>query len=152
MKTTYLNDIGLKVVSAIAMPDGGRIVLAAPNRPHWQDIEQANHNVFRLAYRGEVMWRIERLEDPVAMPWPVRHAFAREQHARGCKSLPYSAEGFLDPFRALELQAAHPLMGMPLTTWHPGDVLRVTSFWWHYDLNVESGRATCAGERLRTAA
>ena len=61
MRGEILKALQVQVSREIDFGLGQRIVSVNPLEPRWDDIELANHNVFRLNKRNEVVWQVQNL-------------------------------------------------------------------------------------------
>ena len=55
MKGEHIEQLQIAVYREISVPDQSRLVLGEPIHSRWPDIELANHNVFRLNAKNEVV-------------------------------------------------------------------------------------------------
>ena len=159
MKGEILADLNFLIWHEIAMPDGGRIVDAWPiDQEHWPSLELANHNVFRLDAHNQVIWQVRR-EETGYVNWEARHRHAKEDDP--------NCEGYFDPFTdmgnkfferyAIPIKPSsysrlecNPTVGKKyFDTYVPGSLLGLRTHWWAYDLDPETGIATCTGEQLK---
>jgi hypothetical protein len=138
----------------ILMPDGGKIILLI----HWDDADPdlpfqvKNHNVFRVDSNGDIIWQVERKESDF-VNWESRNSHAKKEDP--------CSEGYIDSFiamsenfferRQIELnQKCYPKFEeFQFSEYKPGRLLWLTTRWWAYDLDPESGIATCTGEQIR---
>lgn len=143
-----------RLFDQLPMPDGGRIIqlirwdTTDPDLP----LQVANHNVFRLDREGKVIWQVRR-EERGFVNWEACHQQAKEADP--------NCEGHQDPFtnmseyffvrRPLPYKGPfHPkLEQINFTEYAPGRLVRLNTHWWGYDLNPETGVATCTGEQVR---
>lgn len=137
---------GLKTGIEILLMNGDRVVTAWPNVPggtfrdDWPDLHTANHNVFRLDAAGNVVWQVTREEGP-HVDWAARHAHAKAEDP--------AAEGYFDPFWSLGLDERGALSTEPAGIFRPGCKVYLTTRWWSYELDVETGVATCTGNQVK---
>ena len=160
MKGEILADLNFLIWHEIAMPDGGRIIDAWPiDQEHWPSLELANHNVFRLDAHNQVIWQVQRVETIGQMNWEVANRQAKEADP--------NCEGYFDPFTdmgnkfferyAIPIKPSsysrlecNPTVGKKyFDTYVPGSLLGLRTHWWAYDLDPETGIATCTGEQLK---
>jgi hypothetical protein len=141
MNGEIIKSVQIKVYSDIWLREGGRVVLANPAYG-WidKDLGGANHNVFRLNARNEVVWQVRRVEDGY-VNWEARNRHAKEDDP--------SAEGYLDPFWTLGLDETAALDPQPQGIYRPGCAIYLTTRWWAYKLDPETGIATCTGEQIK---
>lgn len=144
--------LNIKIYQEIPMPDGSRIVLADPIHHYWHDLYLANHDVFRIDRNGEVIWQVHR-EESKFVNWE-----SRNQHAK--RDDP-DCEGYLDPFTAMSTKfferrplpdkgPFHPKFEeVSFDEYAPGRLLWLITQWWAYDLDPETGIATCIGEQVK---
>ena len=159
MKGEVLADLNFLIWHEIAMPDGGRIVDAWPiDQKHWPSLDLANHNVFRLDVDNQVIWQVTR-EEAGYVNWESCHRHAKEKDP--------NCEGFYDPFtdmgnkffkrRAIpekpssysRLECNPTVEKIVFDTYAPGLLLGFRTRRWAYDLDPETGVATCTGEQLK---
>jgi len=137
---------GLKTSVEILLSDQGRIVTAWPNttggtfRDGWPDLHTANHNVFRLDASGKVIWQVRR-DDKGHMNWDYLNAEAKADDP--------TTEGYFDPFWSLGMDERGALDVQPVGVFRPGCKVYLTTRWWAYELDVETGIATCTGEQIK---
>lgn len=144
--------LNIKIYQEIPMPDGSRIVLADPINHYWHDICLANHDVFRIDCIGNVIWQVRR-EEHGFVNWESRNRHAKEADP--------NCEGYLDPFTGMgrkffeRRQILHPQPFHPTTEdivydeYAPGRLLWLKTRRWGYDLDPETGIATCTGEQIK---
>ena len=149
MKGEHIAPLNVAVYREIWMPDQSRLVLSEPIQPRWDDIELANHNVFRLNKRNELVWQVRRAELPDTTPWAVMHERARRWHAHGSPDGAHTAMGFLDPFTSMNLDERPALDPEPKGVWRLGCVVYLITHWWSYVLDPETGIATCTGDQVK---
>lgn len=146
----------LQVIDVVKLSDGGRIVHLSPystsdfpTGKDWPDIELANHNVFRLNAKNEVVWQVRRVELPDTTPWEVMHERARRWHAQGSPDGAYTPMGYLDPFTSMNLDERSAIEPEPHGIWRQGCVIYLLTHWWSYVLDPQTGVATCTGDQLK---
>ncbi len=149
MMGEILHRSGLEIYLEAIMPDGERIILAEP-RCGWlgQSVESMNRNVFRIDRDGNIVWQVHR-EDSQYVNWESRNRHAKEDNP--------NSQGYIDFFRNMSGQffERRPL---PYTAsfnptsetiffddYAPGRLLWLATDWWVYDLDPETGIATCTG-------
>lgn len=144
--------LNIKIYQEIPMPDGSRIVLADPIEQRWHDLYLANHDVFRIDRNGQVVWQVRR-EESKFVNWESRNRHAKEADP--------NCEGYLDPFtgmgrkyferkRNLAPKPFHPSTErVAFDEYAPGRLLWLMTQWWAYDLDPETGIATCTGEQIK---
>ncbi|QHE87463.1 hypothetical protein [Hydrogenophaga sp. BPS33] len=120
-----------------------------PIEPRWSDIELANHNVFRLNAKNEVVWQVRRVENPGSPSWPDKHAMARQWHQQGLIDGAYTEDGYLDPFTRLAMDERAATDAEPQGIWRPGCVVYLLTRWWSYVLDPQTGIATCTGDQMK---
>ena len=136
------------------LPNGDRIVLlyrwdsSDPGLP----LHTANHNVFRLKANNEVVWQVRR-DDQGHMNWEYLNQEAKEADP--------TSEGYMDPFTNMSTgffeRRPTGLTGpfqpkvekVYFEEWAPGRLVWLTTRWWGYDLDPETGIATCTGEQVK---
>ena len=159
MMGEIISAINIKIYQDISMPDGGRIILGNPGYG-WLDVDlnASNHNVFRLDAHNQVIWQVTR-EETGYVNWESRHRHAKEDDP--------NCEGYYDPFtdmgnkffkrRAIpekpssysRLECNPTVEKIVFDTYAPGLLLGLRTHWWAYDLDPETGVATCTGEQLK---
>lgn len=149
MNGEILEHSDLKIYQDIGMPDGGRIVLANPAHG-WIDrsTDAANHNVFRVDRQGNIVWQVRR-DERGFINWDVRNRHAKEDDPQ--------SEGYMDTFAGIGKQffRRHPTGDQRpyhpkffyerFDTYVPGSLLALHTFEFEYDLDPETGIATCTG-------
>ena len=160
MNGEIISEIDVKIYQDIAMPDGGRIILGNPGYG-WLDVDlnASNHNVFRLDAHNQVIWQVQRVETIGQMNWEVANRQAKEADP--------NCEGYFDPFTdmgnkfferyAIPIKPSsysrlecNPTVGKKyFDTYVPGSLLGLHTHRWAYDLDPETGIATCTGEQLK---
>lgn len=130
-------------ISRLFMPNGDKIIVTfcwdgtEPKRTY----EEANHNVYRLNKKGEIIWQVKR--DDSIMPadwWEKCHALAREE----------GGDGHRIPFSGIVLEYKDGLRGTTdengdgtsILTWKSGCIIHLYGSGNDYVLNPESGIAT----------
>jgi len=106
----------------------------------WPDLHTANHNVFRLDASGKVIWQVRR-DDKGHMNWDYLNAEAKADDP--------TTEGYFDPFWSLGMDERGALDVQPVGVFRPGCKVYLTTRWWAYELDVETGIATCTGEQIK---
>ena len=159
MNGEIISEIDVKIYQDIAMLDGGRIILGNPGYG-WLDVDlnASNHNVFRLDAHNQVIWQVQR-EETGYVNWEARHRHAKEDDP--------NCEGYFDPFTdmgnkfferyAIPMKPSsysrlecNPTVGKKyFDTYVPGSLLGLHTHRWAYDLDPETGIATCTGEQLK---
>lgn len=141
MKPASIADLDIEVGSEIALPDGGCLIRASwGTKATKHNVILANHNVFRLDAAGNVVWQVTREEGP-HVDWAVRHAHAKAEDP--------TAEGYFDPFWSLGMDERGALSPEPAGVFRPGCKVYLTTRWWSYELDVETGIATCTGNQVK---
>ncbi len=143
-----------RMLDQIGMPDGGRIIRLR----HWDKndpdlpLHTENHNIFRLDSENKILWQITRVEDRY-VNWEARNKHAKEDDP--------SCEGYLDPFLSMGSQfferrplpykgPYHPTFEIVLfDEYKPGRLLGARTNWWGYDIDPETGVATCNGRQQK---
>jgi len=143
-----------RLFDSVPMPDGGKIILlirwnnSDPDLP----LQITNHNVFRLDSQNNVIWQVRREENGF-VNWEYRNIHAKEDD-------PLS-EGYADPFFAMSEKffekeeilnkgPFHPkFKKVNFDDYKPGRLLWLVTATWAYDLNPETGVATCRGEQVK---
>ena len=137
----------------LVMPDGDRIVCYY-YRNECKDVAlfDLNHNVFRLNANNEVVWQVRR-EESEYVNWESRNQHAKEADP--------TSEGYMDPFAGMSTgffeRRPTGLTGpfqpkietVYFDEWAPGRLVRLNTSWWGYDLDPETGIATCTGDQVK---
>lgn len=144
-----VRSLNIQIANEVPMGSGERIVRAAWATLATRHLPLANLNVFRLGSRGEVIWQVQRVQRPGARSWEWKHAWAKEQYANGDRDHPYSPEGFYDPFVFLGMDESGALQPEPRGVFRPGCRLSIYTDVWRYDLDPETGIATCTNEQQK---
>ena len=153
MMSEIITHADIKIFQDIRMPNGDVIVLANPAYG-WIDksIDSANHNVFRIDSSGDIIWQVRREEDGF-VNWESRNLHAKENDP--------TCEGYLDPFLAMSEKffvreevlskgPFHPkFKEVYFDEYKPGRLLWLITGRWAYDLDPETGIATCTGEQVK---
>ena len=138
----------------LALPNGDRIIQLYCKDGTEPDlsVRDTNHNVFRLNANNEVVWQVRR-DDRGHMNWEYLNQEAKEKDP--------TSEGYLDPFTGMstgffERQPTgltgpfQPTMQMVyFDDWTSGRLVGLNTRWWGYDLDPETGIATCTGEQVK---
>ncbi|HRK57438.1 MAG TPA: hypothetical protein PLQ67_07950, partial [Burkholderiaceae bacterium] len=116
-------------------------------------LELANHNVFRLNANNEVVWQVRR-DDRGHMNWEYLNQEAKEKDP--------NSEGYMDPFTRMstgfferhEVVDPDPFICKRMEKtyypdWAPDRLVWLSTRWWGYDLDPETGIATCTGEQVK---
>ncbi len=153
MSFDVILELGINIYSQISMPDGGRIILANPGYGWMQKNTYAiNHNIFRIDIDENIVWQIERFEDHY-VNWESRKKHANEDDPE--------CDGYLDPFirmgdkfferRPLPYKGPfHPTFEIvAFDNYKPGRLLGAATYRWGYDIDPETGIATCTGEQMK---
>ena len=148
MRGEILKKLPVQISWEINFGLGQRIVAVNPLGPRWDDIELANHNVFRLSMHNEVVWQVCRAELPGSADWPEKHALAKRWKRDGVIDEAYTAQGFLDPFTSMHLDERQAISPRPQGTWRPGCVVHLMTRWTIYALDPQTGVATCTGDQI----
>ncbi len=143
-----------RMFDSAVMPNGDRIIALY----RWDDadldlpLEIENHNVFRIDRNNNVVWRVRRDEEKF-VNWDSRNKHAKEDNP--------DCEGYSDPFRNLSekffVRTRLPDRGFfhedfkttYFDEYAPGRLLSLTTKWWAYDLDPETGVATCTGMQVK---
>ncbi len=148
-----LNRSGIEVCWEMAMPDGGRIVVANPPFG-WvgRSVESKNRNVFRVDRDGNIVWQVRR-DDSRYANWESRNRHAKEDDP--------NSQGYVDFFRNMS-EKFFERRPLPYTEYFnptsetiyfdsyvPGRLLWIATDWWVYDLDPETGVATCNGHQVK---
>ncbi len=111
-----------------------------------------NHNIFRLDSNNKIIWQVRRVEEKY-VNWESRNKHAKEDDP--------TCEGYLDSFirmgdkfferRPLPYKGPfHPTFAeVTFDTYKPGRLLGTATNRWGYDINPETGVATCTGEQMK---
>ncbi len=143
-----------RMFDEIKMPDGGRIIRLYRWDENDPDLPLMieNHNIFRLGLNNEIVWRVKRKEDGY-VNWESRNKHAKEDNP--------NCEGYSDPFLSMGSQffERHPLPYkgpfhpkfeiVAFDTYKSGRLLGAATNWWGYDIDPETGVATCTGEQSK---
>ena len=136
----------IHVSDEIPLSDGGRLVEIWPRtggrtfKEGWPSVYSANHNVLRLDAAGNVIWQIKR-DDKGHINWDYLNAEAKAEDPQ--------TEGYFDPFWNMALDERHAPAPQPAGVYRPGCKVYLTTRWWGYELDVETGVATCTGEQIK---
>lgn len=151
-----LGFVDLQVYQSIRCFDRSRIVnlhpYSTPDHPHgkdWSSLNLANHNIFRLDANQRVVWQIRRLENPTHANWEILHELAKRKHAEGAFESYYTADGYMDPFFNMTLDERGALAPESVGIYRPGCKVYLTTRDWLYELDVETGIATCTGDQVK---
>jgi hypothetical protein len=140
----------------VRLPDEQRVIRLQNiygSGDEWPNIHTANHNIFRLDAHNQVVWQVQRVETPGQLNWEEAH--------RQAKDADPNCEGCFDPFNHMSLcffeRRALPYKGPYHPTeeivwfdeYAPGRLLSLATHWWAYDLDPETGVATCTGEQVK---
>lgn len=115
----------------------------------WPSLDLANHNLFRLDVNNRVVWQVRRVENSTHANWEILHELAKRKHAEGAFEGYYTADGYMDPFFNMGLDESGALDAEPAGTYRPGCKVYLTTHWWSYELDVETGIATCTGNQVK---
>ncbi len=144
--------LDILIYEKISMPDGGLIALVDPLGDDWKTLYLGNHNIFRFDSEYRVIWQVSRVEDGY-VNWESRHRHAKE--------IDPTCEGYLDRFRSMGNQfferrplpyrgPFHPRFEIVLfDEYKPGRLLGARTNWWGYDIDPETGVATCNGRQQK---
>ena len=138
----------------ILLPDGGQIICLYCKDGTEPDLSlhDTNHNVFRLDANDQVVWQVRRVEEGY-VNWEVRHRHAKEKDP--------TCEGYFDPFntmstRFFEYRSVPGIGSAPakqeevyFDEYAPGRLLWLITHRWAYDIDPETGIATCTGEQVK---
>jgi hypothetical protein len=143
-----------RMFDQISMPDDGRIICLY----RWNDddpdlpLEIENHNIFRLNSENKIIWRIKRVEGGY-VNWESRNKHAKESNP--------NCDGYLDPFLSIgshyferrplpDKGPFHPKFEIiPFDDYKSGRLLGAATNWWGYDINPDTGIATCNGRQMK---
>lgn len=152
MKIEQFPKLEIETYQVICIPDESRIVMAAPIGDKWHDLYLANHNVFRLDPFGQVMWQVRREENGF-VNWEACHQIAKERDP--------DCEGCMDPFANMGTQffvrrptgdprPFHPKFVYDVfDSYAPGRLLGLSTYKLEYDLDPETGVASCTGMQVK---
>lgn len=149
MRGEIIPQLSVQISKEVVLEGGHRLVSVNPITPRWDDIELANHNVFRLNAQNEVVWQVKRVELPSTTSWEVMHELARKWHAEGAPDGAYTPMGYLDPFTSLGMDESGAIEAQPQGVWRPGCVVYLLTRSWSYVLDPETGVATCTGDQVK---
>ncbi len=143
-----------RMFDSVLMPNGDRIIALY----RWDDsdvdlpLDVENHNVFRIDNNNIIIWRVRR-DDENFVNWAAANQQAKEDDP--------TCEGYRDPFRNLS-EKFFEIIPLPdrgffhpkFKTVHfdeyaPGRLLSISTRWWGYDLDPETGIAKCTGEQVK---
>lgn len=138
----------------VVMPNGDRIIVLY----RWDDsdpdlpLQVENHNVFRIDCNGNIIWQVRRDEEEF-VSWAMRNQQAKTDDP--------TSEGYRDPFRNLS-ENFFERTPMPdkgvfhekfktvyFNQYAPGRLLSISTRWWGYDLDPQTGVAKCTGEQIK---
>lgn len=139
----------VQISKEVLLPNCQRLVSVNPIQPRWEDIELANHNVFRLNAKNEVVWQVRRVENPGSPNWPDKHEMAKQWNREGLIDGAYTDQGLLDPFTSLGMEERDAIEPEPKGVWRPGCVVYLLTRRWSYVLDPETGVATCTGDQVK---
>lgn len=140
----------LKIYTEASMPDGGRIIIANPAYG-WIDrnVNESNRNVFRIDPFGNIVWQVRR-DEKGFINWDARNRNTTITN-------PTFTDGYRDPFVSMGTQffsrhltndnrPYYPKFSYELfDVYAPGRLLGLNTFEFEYDLDPETGIATCTG-------
>ena len=149
MTAEVISLLNIEVGDAIALPLGDRLVRAATWTRATKELELANHNVFRLNAKNEVVWQVRRVENPTHMPWDQLHEMAKRLKREGRIDGAYTEQGYLDPFTSLGMDEREAMEPEPKGVWRIGCVVYLLTRRWSYVLDPETGVATCTGDQMK---
>ncbi len=145
--------LSIEVWREITMPDGGSIVLADPIGDKWQSVNLENNNVFRFDRNKNLIWQVSRNENGF-INWNARNKSPIVVN-------PIFINGYRDPFANIGKQffVRRPVdESRPyfekftfelFETYAPGRILGLSTYEFEYDLNPETGVATCTGRQVK---
>ncbi len=143
-----------RMFDSVQMPNGDRIIALY----RWDDtdpdlpLQIENHNVFRIDKNKNIVWQVRRSEERY-VNWDSRHKHAKEDDP--------NCEGYRDPLRNLsenffeitplpDKGFFHPKFKTTyFDEYAPGRLLGLNTKWWAYDLDPETGVATCTGIQVK---
>jgi len=153
MKWEILDALNMQISDELWLPGGERVVRINPGYGVADtSLELTNHNVFRLNANNEVVWQVRR-EESEYVNWESRNQHAKEKDP--------NCEGYLDPFINMSKQffIRRPTgktgpydvkeEEVYFDEWAPGRLAWLATHWWGYDLDPETGIATCTGEQVK---
>lgn len=149
MKGELLRNLQAQVYREIFLQCNDRIVLVEPADDHWPNLDLANHNIFRLDVNNRVVWQVRRVENPTHASWEVLHELAKRKHTEGALDGYYTADGFRDPFFNMGMDESGALSPEPTGICRPGCKVYLSTHWWSYELDVETGIPTCTGNQMK---
>lgn len=149
MRGEVLKNLGVQISYEIEISLGHRLVSVNPLQSPWDNIDLANHNVFRLNAKNEVVWQVRRVENPGTPSWPEKHAMAREWKSQGLIDGAFTDQGYLDPFTSMNLDERSAIDPEPQGVWRAGCVVYLLTRWWSYVLDPVTGVATCTGDQVK---
>lgn len=143
-----------RLFNSVSMSDGERVIILI----RWDDTDRdlslqiTNYNVFRIDSQNNIIWQVRREEDGF-VNWESRNLHAKENDP--------TCEGYLDPFLAMSEKffvreevlskgPFHPkFKEVYFDEYRPGRLLWLITGRWAYDLDPETGIATCTGEQVK---
>lgn len=142
MKKEVIEHLHAQVWHSLPMPHGQRIVDVWPlDEKHWHSLQLANHNVFRLDADNQVVWQVRRIETLGQLNWEVANRQAKEADP--------ASEGYYDPFWNMAMKESEAASAEPRGQYRPGCVIYLTTRWWSYRLDADTGIATCTGDQVK---
>lgn len=155
MKGEIIPHINAQIYKEVNMPGGDRIIFVEPILDYWPSVDLANHNVFLLDQDNKVVWQVRR-EDKGYVNFEFLYARIKRPDLK--------KEEFFDPFTWMSLHFAEqiappqidaegkllcPLEYNYFDDYIPGRLILLTTRCWGYELDPETGIATCTGEQQK---
>ncbi|MDP2066527.1 MAG: hypothetical protein U1E02_09100 [Hydrogenophaga sp.] len=141
MKGEIIHGQRAVIYQEIPLPNGDRIVFADPEGDQWASLDLANHNVFRLDADNQVVWQVRRVETLGQLNWEVANRQAKEADP--------ASEGYYDPFWNMGMKESEAASAEPRGQYRPGCIIYLTTRWWSYRLDADTGIATCTGDQVK---
>lgn len=140
MKWEILLKLGMQVSDEITLYGGGRIVRVNLGYGGPKELRFSNHNIFRLDASDQIVWQVQR-EENGCVDWESRNRHAKEENP--------TSEGYFDPFWSLGVDEGGALSPEPKGVYRQGCAIYVTTRWWVYRLDPETGVASCTGDQVK---
>ena len=149
MRGEIIAGLNVQISKEVLLQNCERLVSVNPIQFRWEDIKLANHSVFRLNAKNEVVGQVRRVENPTHTPWEKLHEMAKQLKREGRIDGAYTDQGYLDPFTSLGMDEREAIDSEPKGVWRPGCVVYLLTRRWSYVLDPETGVATCTGDRVK---
>ncbi len=139
---------------SVSMPDGDRVITLYK----WDDddpelsLHDMNHNVFRLNKNNEIVWQVRR-DERGYVNWESCHKHAKLEYpnSEGCKDPFYGmSEKFFEEREQPNKKILAPAVEeVWFDTYALGRMLWLSTGWYGYHLDPETGVAVCTGQQVR---